>query len=276
VLVGRNGAVVSPRANQRARIVQLVLAAGVGAIAVAANPIVGAAVVAGGLAGVGASRRWVLTVNRAIRLASADDPDDAERVLDALGEPIMNRAPRRAHVALARALIAERRGDLATAVAHADECSARMPTPRRGYYIVYWQNLFNRCGWLCELGRVDDARAALARCGRAPGGEWYVSHYRGVALRAALIGATDVPADDVLYAWLRDALRYNHTGVTIAVIGHFLEQRGDAESAVHAYEQAGVRFLDAKTPERIARIYPTLWALIGPKIEAARAKAEAE
>src|SRR5262249_37915599 len=154
-----------------------------------------------------------------------DQVDEAERALDALGQPIMNRSTRLAHVAMVRAIIAERRGDLEAALRFADECCARLPSERRGYRIVYWQNLFNRCGLLSELGRVEDARAALARCGRAPGGEWYKLQYRSIALRAVLAGAADVPPDDTLHAWLRDALRYNHTGVSLGLIGHFLEQR---------------------------------------------------
>jgi tetratricopeptide (TPR) repeat protein len=276
VLVGPDGSVVSPRVHRRRLAAQYGLLALSCAAFTVLNPPLGAAVSAALAVGGVAQVRWARRLREAIRLVIDDQPDAAERALDALGPPILRRRRRLANVAQIRSLVCERRGDLAGAVAQADVCERLLPTAVRGYALVYWQNQYNRAHWLLELGRLDDARAAVARCGRAPGGEWYKLQYRFLLLHAAFVGAGALPDDDRLSDWLRDSLRYNHTGATLALLGWAFEQRGDADSAQLAFAEAGARFL--KGTAVVARVFPRMWAVLGPKLDeaAARAAAEAE
>ncbi|HTJ41346.1 MAG TPA: hypothetical protein VL463_04595 [Kofleriaceae bacterium] len=272
ILIARDGRVVSG-ASHRRRILAIRVLAGAAAASLAVlNPVVGIPLIAGVAIPTIAVVRWSRQLRAALRLALDDRLDEASRALDALGAPLLVRSRRLANVAQLRSFIAERRGDLAAAVAHADDCARLLPSPRKGYSIVYWTNQYNRAHWLIELGRTDDARAQLAACGRAPGGEWYRVQYRFLVLHAAFAKLAELPDDDKLGDWLRDALRYNHTGGTLALLGWAFEARGDADAAQLAYSEAPSRFL--KGPAFFARGYPALWKTLGPKLDAATAAAE--
>ncbi len=273
VLVGRDGGVVSPTANRRRIALNLSLVAVGGAALIVFNPVMGAVVAAGMAIGVVPTIRRNRRLREIVRLALADQLDEAERALDAFRAPLLGGKRRRANVAAIRATIAERRGNLAAAIGHADECARLLPVPRRGFAILYWQNQFNRASWLLELGRDDEARDQIKRAGRAPAGEWYAMQYRFLILHGAFEGVSALPDDGKLHDWLRDALRYNHTGMHLALLAWAFEQRGDADTASHAIAEAPARFL--RGTALTARVYPRLWAWVGPRLVEAQAAADA-
>ncbi len=269
VAVNRDGSVLSPSRNRaRTALALAVLGGAVGVLCIV-SPAAGIGGAIGGTASVVSQLWWRRRIMRVMQLVQNDELDEAERAVRALA-PI--RRVRQANVAHLASVIWERRGDLERALGYSEQCSRLLTSPRRGQAIVYWQNLYNRAAWLLELDRLDQARQAIAACERAPTGEWYELQARTLHLRAAFYGAGELATEPELDSWLRDALRYNHTGLQLALLGWALEQRGDLDSAAHAYAEAPSRFL--KGIEMVARIYPRAWKVIGPKLEAAPATAD--
>jgi tetratricopeptide (TPR) repeat protein len=271
IAVGRDGRALG-RSEIRARRTFLLTALGTAcAAAILINPFVGL-IYTGMLGGwVALSFRRAGIINRMLRLIRAERYDDAEREIASLDR----RGGLYHSVAWqGRMLIACQRGRLEEACAAAEACE-RLTSPRRRAH-VYWSAQFVRASVLFELGRVDEARAVLDKAMKAPDGELFVIIKREQECLLAFV--TDRPdglgTDDQLHERVRTALRYNHTGMTVALLAWAYERRGDAEMCEHLVGEVESRCVHG--PALIERMHPRVWAWLGPKLDAARAKAAAE
>jgi hypothetical protein len=274
VLIDPRGAVMSRRrARVRGGLVLGTLAAACG-IMFAVDPLLG-----GIYTGVLALRLVpALLRTRRMRaivaLIAVGDLDRGERELDRFAQRASRRW--RANVVQARAVIAWKRGQLERALAECEACAVLLPAPRRGFRVVYWQNLFNHAHVLLELDRAGEAWPLVERAAGAPPGEWYQLQLRALRLHDAFARGRDgdLGSDDDLHDRVRDLLRYNHTGVSLAMLAWAYEARGDAEMTTHLLGEVPARFL-APTGT-VASMYPRLWAWLAPKLEAVEAAAAEE
>jgi len=263
VAVGRDGNVLDRRTRVRRAILPLAMIGAFSTWAIITAPVVGIAYVAFVGGWIGLTMRWARTINKIGRLIRAQRFDDAERAIAAL-----ERRGRRDKgiAAFYRALLAQHRGDSEAAVVAARACEQILTSPDKRTYYAYWANAFVLAGALYELGRVDEAKAAHERANRAPDGEFYRHMKRGLeAQRAFATGRhEELGTDDDLHDRVREALRYNHTGLTVALLAWAYDQRGDAEMASHLAGEVGSRCIYGL--ESIERMHPRVWAWLGPKI----------
>lgn len=272
VLVRRDGRIMS-RSQRRIR--QVAVIGGIGAVCavmIATTPVLGLTYTAmlGGFIGI--RLRGIRLLNQVPRLIRVERFDEAERVIARLERGSWRQ---RAMAAYGRMMIAFSRGELDAALGAADRCAQLLPGPDRFLYAVYWASAVMRASLLLELGR-DGADAAFARAMQAPAGEIYAVMKRDLeALRAFVRDRPDELGDDeALHARATEALRYNHTGMTVALYAWAFERRGDAEMSAHLVAEVPSRCQHGV--ERIARAHPRVWAWLGPKLEAVQVQQAAD
>jgi hypothetical protein len=265
VAIHRDGRVLG-RTQRRVRIGLAFGAIGAAcAWTIALAPPVG--IVYTGLVGafVAARLRGARKLNAVPRLIRAERLDDAERVIERLDRGGWRQ---RAMAQYGRMLVAHRRGQLDAALAASERCAQLLTGPDRFLYAVYWMNVMARAMLLLELGR--DADAALARVAQAPDGEVFAIAKREVALLRAFVRdrADELGDDDALHARAKDALRYNHTGLTIALLAWAYGRRGDDEMCAHLVAEVAPRCQHGVA--LLARMHPRVWAWLEPRLEASR------
>ncbi len=266
VAVSKNGDVMTPRGIR----LRVALTYGwIGACCAVmfwSAPVVGAVYTAG-LGGFIVMRRAkARAFNRIPRLIMNDRLDEAARELDLLDQQKLATAWR-APLANWRAALCWRRGELEPALASARRCLELLPSPARNRHVVYWQNQFTLANLLLVLGRLEEAAPFVAEAMRAPAGEWYRVQQRALeAHRAFATGRhAELGSDDDLHDRVREALRYNHTSITLANLAWAYEQRGDADMATHLLAEVPAR-LHFTSAAINARMYPNVWAWLGPRL----------
>jgi hypothetical protein len=265
IAVGRDGVVISRKQVRRRMAVYYGLLGAASATAIALSPVFGIpyAAILGGI--VLMKRRRIQRLNRVVQLLRADRLDEVDRELDTLERRDWRS---RALAAYARAGVAVRRGQLDTALASTERCASLMPSVDRAMPHVYWMNLFLRASILLELRRLGDASPVIERAMAAPDGEVYALFKRGIeAQRAFARGQDDeLGTDDQLHDRARDALGYNQTGITVAILAWAYERRGDIDMSAHLLGEVVARCPHGV--EAIASAHPSLWAWLEPKLAA--------
>jgi hypothetical protein len=263
VLIDRKGKVYSPRAARRRQVFRFTLLGAACLFFIQANPVFGL-VYTGFLGAMVANRfRRAAPIKRMLRLLRSDRLDDAERQIARLsqgGDRYVTAA------CFGRMLVAIRRGRLDEARAAAEECERRMSVERWGHMV--WAARFIRASVLFELGLRDEAQRAFEVAMQAPDGEFYAMMKRELEhVRAFSIDRPEeLGTDDELHDRARAALRYNHTGTSVALLAWAYERRGDAEMCEHLLREVTPR-CDHGT-EGIALAHPRVWAWLGPKLAA--------
>ena len=267
IAVGRDGNVIDRRARLRRSIVPLAMIGGFTTWAIITAPAIGIAYAAF----VGGWMGWAIrrgrSINKIARLIRAQRFDEAEQAIGALERSSWRG---RGIAAFYRAMLAHRRGDLEGAVAAARRCEQILTAPDKRTYYVYWTNAFVLASLLYELGRLDEAGPVLERAQRAPDGEIYRSMKRALeAQRAFATGRhEELGTDDDLHDRAREALRYNHTGFTIALLAWAYDQRGDAEMCAHLAGEVASRCPDGGV-EAMERLHPRVWTWLAPRLPVA-------
>jgi len=270
VYIDRDGRVVDRKFRRRRYAVYF---GGLGAactIALVLNPAFG--LVYTGVLGAMVARRFrrAAQVERIPRLIRAQRFEEAERELAALEQ-----RGQRAFGAYGRCLIACHRGQLDAALAEARRCEG-LTRDRPRFQTLHWNAQFLLASLLLEQGLFGEGEAAVEAAMKAPDGEYYATLKLGLAVLRAFV--TDQPeslgSDDELHDRVRVALRYNHDGMTVALLGWAYERRGDADMAAHMVAEAPARFLWGA--ELIERMHPRVWTWLGPKLAELAARGEDE
>jgi hypothetical protein len=198
-----------------------------------------------------------------VQLLRAERLDEVDREIEQL-----ERRGASALAAYARAAVAIRRGQLDVALAATERCAGLMPAPDRRMPHIYWMNAFVRAGLLLELGRFADASLVTERAMAAPGGDVYALFKRGLEAHRAFVRDRDdeLGTDDQLHDRVRDALRYNQTGATVAILAWAYDKRGEPDMSAHLLGEVAPRCPHGV--ESIARTHPRLWAWLEPKLAA--------
>ena len=265
IAVGRDGVVI-PRKQVRKRMaVYYGLLGAASATAILINPPFGIAYSAALGAIVWAKRRRLARLNRVVRLLRADRLDEVDKELDVLERRDWRS---RALAAYARAGVAVRRGQLDAALASTERCASLMPSIDRAMPHIDWMNLVLRASLLLELRRIGDASPIIERAMTAPDGEVFALFKRGLEAQRAFVRERDdeLGTDDQLHDRARDALGYNQTGVTIAILAWAYERRGDADMSTHLLGEVAARCPHGV--EAIERAHPSLWKWLEPKLAA--------